>query len=89
MITIAALFVMPILAWMKRQEARRLGNTALAAYATQSATCAYLALIALIGLSVNAVFRFAWFDPVAALTAVPVLLKEGRAAWMDKTCNRC
>jgi len=88
-ITTAALAAMPILAWMKGQEARRLGNAALAADATQSAACAYLALIALIGLSVNAVFHIAWFDAAAALAAVPILLKEGRSAWKGQTCKCC
>lgn len=53
---------MPVLALLKRQDARRSGNVALAVDATQSATCAWLALIALIGLAVNAVFPIAWFD---------------------------
>jgi divalent metal cation (Fe/Co/Zn/Cd) transporter len=88
-ITVAALVAMPILASMKRHEARRLGNAALAADATQSATCAYLAVIALTGLSVNALFHIAWFDSAAALIAVPVLLKEGRSAWKGKTCKCC
>jgi divalent metal cation (Fe/Co/Zn/Cd) transporter len=88
-ITIAALFAMPILAWMKRHEARRLGNTALAADATQSATCAYLALITLVGLSVNTVFHIGWFDAAAALASVPILLKEGRSAWKGQTCKCC
>jgi divalent metal cation (Fe/Co/Zn/Cd) transporter len=88
-IAIAALVAMPILAWMKRHEALRLGNTALAADATQSATCAYLAAIALVGLSVNAVFHIGWFDSAAALAAVPVLLKEGRSAWKGQTCKCC
>jgi divalent metal cation (Fe/Co/Zn/Cd) transporter len=88
-ITIAALFAMPILAWMKRYEALRLGNTALAGDATQSATCAYLAAIALVGLSVNAVFHIGWFDAAAALAAVPVLLKEGGSAWKGQTCKCC
>jgi len=88
-ITISALVAMPVLAWMKRREARRLGNAALAADATQSATCGYLALIALIGLSVNAVFHIAWFDAAAALAAVPFLLKEGRSAWKGQTCKCC
>jgi divalent metal cation (Fe/Co/Zn/Cd) transporter len=88
-ITIAALFAMPVLAWMKRRAARWLGNAALAADAAQSATCAYLALIALIGLSVNAVFHIAWFDAAAALAAVPILLKEGRSAWKGQTCKCC
>jgi divalent metal cation (Fe/Co/Zn/Cd) transporter len=88
-ITFAALLTMPILAALKRREARRSGNIALAADAAQSATCAYLALIVLVGLSVNAVFHIAWFDAVAALVAVPILLKEGRAAWQGKMCGCC
>ena len=40
-IAIAALFAMPILAGLKRREARRRNNPALAADAAQSATCAY------------------------------------------------
>jgi divalent metal cation (Fe/Co/Zn/Cd) transporter len=88
-ITVAALFAMPVLARLKRQEARRLGNAALAADATQSATCAYLALIALTGLLINTWFHIAWFDAAAALAAVPILLKEGSSAWKGQTCNCC
>jgi divalent metal cation (Fe/Co/Zn/Cd) transporter len=82
-ITIAALLAMHVLAWLKRQEARRSGNAALAADATQSATCAYLALISLIGLAGNALFHIAWFDAAAALAAVLILFKEGRSAWKE------
>ena len=88
-ITIAALLAMPVLAWLKRREAYRSGNVALAADATQSATCAYLALIALTGLAVNAYFHIAWFDAVAALVAVPILVEEGRSAWQGQTCGCC
>lgn len=88
-ITIAALFAMPILAWLKRREAHRSGNTALAADAAQSATCAYLALIALMGVGVNALFHIAWFDAAAALMAIPILIKEGRSAWQGQTCGCC
>jgi len=88
-ITIAALIAMPVLAWMKRREASRSGNVALAADAAQSATCAYLALIALAGVAVNAVFHIAWFDAAAALAAVPLLMKEGRAAWKGQGCGCC
>ena len=88
-ITLAALVVMPILAMLKRREARRSNNAALAADAVQSATCAYLAAIALAGLAVNALFGIAWFDSLAALVAVPLLLKEGRSAWQGKTCGCC
>jgi divalent metal cation (Fe/Co/Zn/Cd) transporter len=88
-ITVAALMVMPGLAWLKRREARRSGNVALAADAVQSATCAYLALITLAGLAVNAVFHIAWMDSVAALVAVPILIKEGRSAWQGENCGCC
>jgi hypothetical protein len=64
-ITIAALIAMPVLAFLKRREARRSENATLAADAVQSATCAYLALIALVGLVINAGFHVAWFDSVA------------------------
>lgn len=87
-ITTAALLAMPVLAWLKRQEARRSGNAALAADATQSATCAYLALISLSGLAANALFHIAWFDAAAAFAAVPILLKEGGSTWKG-TCKCC
>jgi hypothetical protein len=61
----------------------------LAADAVQSATCAYLALIALAGLAINAAFHVAWFDSVAALVAVPILVKEGRSAWKGHACGCC
>lgn len=88
-ITIAALIAMPVLAALKRREARRSGNAALAADAIQSATCAYLALIALVGLAVNAIFHVPWFDPAAALFAVPFLIHEGRLAWQGHSCGCC
>jgi len=88
-ITGAALIAMPILASLKRREARRSNNAALAADAVQSATCAYLAVIALTGLAINALFHFGWFDSLAALVAVPLLLKEGRAVWHGRVCGCC
>ena len=88
-ITLAALIVMPVLTKLKRREARRSSNSALAADAAQSAMCAYLAGVSLAGLAMNAVFHIAWFDALAALIAVPLLLKEGRAAWQGQTCGCC
>jgi divalent metal cation (Fe/Co/Zn/Cd) transporter len=89
MITVAALVAMPILATLKRREARRTNNLALAADAVQSATCAYLALITLAGLATNAAFHIPWVDSVAALLAIPILLKEGHSAWQGHTCACC
>src|ERR1700728_1188855 len=80
-VTVGALVAMPVLAKLKRSEARRTSNVALAADAVQSATCAYLALITLTGLAANAAFHIPWVDSVAALIAIPILLYEGRSAW--------
>jgi divalent metal cation (Fe/Co/Zn/Cd) transporter len=88
-ITVAALVVMPVLAWLKRREARRTNHVALAADAVQSATCAYLAFLTLAGLVINAVFHIAWIDSAAALLAVPILISEGRSAWRGHTCACC
>lgn len=88
-ITVAALIAMPILATIKRREARLRGDAALAADAVQSAACAYLAAIALAGLALNALFHIGWFDSVAALAAIPLLIKEGREAWRGRMCACC
>lgn len=88
-ITIAALIAMPVLASLKRREARRSNNAALAADAVQSATCAYIALITLAGLGINAAFHVPWFDSIAALAVIPMLLKEGRSAWHGRACGCC
>ncbi|MGB0125471.1 MAG: hypothetical protein WA419_18570 [Silvibacterium sp.] len=76
-ITVAALVVMPILAWAKRRTARNTYNRALAADAVQSATCVYLAAITLAGLAINAVWHIHWVDSAAALLALPILISEG------------
>jgi divalent metal cation (Fe/Co/Zn/Cd) transporter len=88
-LTIAALIAMPVLASLKRREARRSRDAALAADAVQSATCAYIALIALAGLAVNAAFHLPWFDSIAALAAIPLLIQEGRSAWHGHACGCC
>ena len=88
-ITAAALIAMPVLAFLKRREARHSNNAALAADEVQSAACAYLALIALTGLAINAAFHVPWFDSIAALGAIPILVKEGRSAWQGHACGCC
>jgi len=88
-LTAIALLIMPVLGWLKRREARRLNNPALAADAVQSATCAYLAAITVTGLAVNAMFHIGWFDSAAALVAVPLLTKEGQKVWRGQKCSCC
>jgi divalent metal cation (Fe/Co/Zn/Cd) transporter len=88
-ITAGALIAMPVLAALKRRQARALDNRALAADATQSATCAYLAAVTLAGLAINALWHIRWVDTVAALAAVPILVVEGRLAWRGEACGCC
>jgi divalent metal cation (Fe/Co/Zn/Cd) transporter len=88
-ITLAALVVMPILAWTKRRAAQQTNNRALAADAVQSATCAYLAAITLVGLVINALWHIHWVDSTAALLALPILIVEGRRALRGESCGCC
>jgi divalent metal cation (Fe/Co/Zn/Cd) transporter len=86
-VTALALVVMPVLAWLKRRQARAINNRALAADATQSATCAYLAGVTLAGLAINAIWHIRWVDSVAALAAIPILIIEGGRAWRGEACG--
>ena len=88
-ITLAALIVMPLLAWGKRRTARLTNNRALAADAVQSATCAYLAAITLVGLAINAAWHIHWVDSAAALLSLPILIIEGRRALRGESCGCC
>jgi divalent metal cation (Fe/Co/Zn/Cd) transporter len=88
-VAVAAVVGMPILAALKRREAQRSGNIALAADAVQSATCAYLAALTLLGLAINYAFHLPSLDSIAALACVPLLIKEGRSAWRGNICACC
>jgi divalent metal cation (Fe/Co/Zn/Cd) transporter len=69
--------VMPVLARAKRRVALALHSRALEADAAQTSICAYLSVIALAGVGLNALFGWWWADPVAALAMVPIIAKEG------------
>jgi divalent metal cation (Fe/Co/Zn/Cd) transporter len=81
-----AAIIMPWLAAQKRQLSIRTGSAALRADAAESAVCGYLALIALAGLAVNAVWKVSWADPVAALALLPLIIREGWEASKGKPC---
>jgi divalent metal cation (Fe/Co/Zn/Cd) transporter len=78
--------VMPWLAKQKRRLSTATGSAALRADAAESTVCAYLALIALAGLVINAIWRVSWADPVAALALLPMILREGWEAMKGKPC---
>ena len=88
-ILVAASLVMPWLAREKRKLSAATGSAALRADAAQSGLCAYLSLIALIGIVVNAIWHIAWADPVAALAITPLLLWEAKEAMEGKACGCC
>jgi divalent metal cation (Fe/Co/Zn/Cd) transporter len=88
-ILLAAAIIMPWLAREKRRLSSATGSTALRADAAESMLCAYLSLIALIGLAAHAIFGIAWADPVAALAITPLVVWEGRAAVRGKACGCC
>jgi divalent metal cation (Fe/Co/Zn/Cd) transporter len=79
-----SLVIMPLLARAKRRVAFALGSGALAAEAQQTTLCTYLSAILLAGLLLNATVGWWWADPVAALTMVPFIAREG----VDGVCGR-
>ena len=83
---ILAAVVMPGLARQKRRLSAATASAALRADAAESAICGYLALIALAGLLVNAIWRVSWADPVAALSLFPLIVREGWESMKGKPC---
>ena len=81
--------VMPVLARAKRRVAAGLGSPALAADAAQTSLCAYLSVIALVGVALNALLGWWWADPVAALAMTPIIAKEGVEGLRGETCDDC
>jgi divalent metal cation (Fe/Co/Zn/Cd) transporter len=65
---------MPLLAKEKRRLSAATGSAALRADAAQSALCAYLSLIALTGLAINAIWHVTWADRIAALVVLPTIV---------------
>lgn len=84
-----SLLIMPILARAKRRVAAGLGSRALEADSRQTDLCAYLSAILLLGLGLNVLLGWWWADPVAALTMVPIIGKEGLQALRGEECTDC
>jgi divalent metal cation (Fe/Co/Zn/Cd) transporter len=88
-VLIAASLVMPWLAREKRRLSSATGSAALRADAAESMLCAYLSVIALIGLAAHAIFGVGWADPVAALAITPLIAWEARQSIRGKSCGCC
>ena len=76
-VLVLSIIVMPLLARAKSRVARELGSSALRSEAAQTSLCAYLSVIALAGVGLNAMLGWWWADPIAALAMVPIIVKEG------------
>lgn len=72
-----SLVVMPVLALAKHRTGKALNSRALVADAKETFVCSYLSLSLLAGLGLNALFGWWWADPIAALTMLPFVLREG------------
>jgi divalent metal cation (Fe/Co/Zn/Cd) transporter len=86
-ILVLAATVMPWLAREKRRLSSATGSAALRADAAESMLCAYLSIIALVGLATNAFFGISWADPVSALAITPLIIWEAREALRGKPCS--
>jgi divalent metal cation (Fe/Co/Zn/Cd) transporter len=82
-----SLVVMPLLSRAKRKVAAAISSSALRADAKQTELCTYLSAILLGGLILNALFGWWWADPVAALTMVPIIGREGIEALRGERCS--
>lgn len=83
----ACIIVMPLLARAKRRASKRLQSNALHADSHQSDICAYLSILLLVGLALNAFFGWWWADPAAALCMVPIIVKEGINGLRCEACT--
>ncbi len=82
-LAIAAMLVMPWLAFTKRRIAGQIDSEALRADAACSLTCGYMAGTVLLGLALNAALHWWWAEDVAALGFLFWLLGETREAFEE------
>jgi divalent metal cation (Fe/Co/Zn/Cd) transporter len=72
-ILVLSVLIMPLIARASGRVARALGSRALEADVAQTSLCAYLSIVALAGVGLNALLGWWWADPVAALVMVPII----------------
>jgi hypothetical protein len=71
---------MPPLARAKRRIAAATSSDALAREAGRTSLWAYVSMIGLAGVGLNALLNWWWADPAAALAMVPMIAREGLEA---------
>ena len=73
----AALVTMSLLGISKRNLGTQLNSRVLLADSAESLACAYFSVALLLGLVLNAWFRWWWADPAAALAIAALMVREG------------
>lgn len=81
-----SLAIMPALSYAQRRAGRQLGSASAVADSKQTLLCTYLSAVLLVGLGLNALFGWAWADPIAGLIIAVVAVKEGVSAWRGDAC---
>lgn len=93
-----SLVVMPALSFAQRRAGRAAGSASAVDSASaagsasavadsrQTLLCTALSAVLLAGLGLNALFGWAWADPVAGLAVAAAALREGRNAWKGDAC---
>lgn len=90
LIAAASVVIMPILARAKKRVGIQLGSRALEVDATQTNLCAWLSVILLVGIGLNALLGWWWADPLAALGMAPSVAKEGLEGLRgEDMCDDC
>jgi hypothetical protein len=79
-VSAAAVVVMPILAWRKRQANLTIGSAALRADIAETITCAYLAAATLVGAGLNLLFGWWWAEYLGALALLIFIAMETKEA---------
>lgn len=80
-LALVSLLLMPVLVRAKRRVAPALGSRAQQAEADQTALCALLSGVLLVGLAANAAFGWWWADPVAAVGIAVLALRAAVTTW--------
>lgn len=89
-LTAVSLVVMPVLARAKRRVAPLLGSRAQEAEANQTALCALMSGVVLVGLLANAAFGWWWADPAAAVAIAGLAGVEAVRTWRaDSLADTC
>ena len=85
-LAIASLSLMPFLSYAQKRTGRALGSAAVVADGNQTALCASLSAVLLVGLLSSATLGWSWADPVAALVIAAIAAREGVQTWRGKGC---